>query len=359
MNRRNFFKTSALATAAISLSPSITFGKDEKATKDNHNIFDITFTHDIQTQGKVTRIWLPLPLNAPYQSIMSTIENSGNYDEIYQSDFDIPTLYAKFSSPKPTLQTKFTILTSDRKTDFSKVKFNENEKLNDKVKKYLKPTTSIQINGIVKQKTDEITKNINGDLEKARAIFNWTAKNMTRDESVIGCGLGDAKMILESGKLSGKCTDISSVFVALCRAAGIPAREIFGIRVGKSKFSKAMGSGDGKMATITKAQHCRAEFYLKGYGWIPCDPGDVAKVKLAENLTNDDEKIVKLREYLFGNWEMCWIGFNTGRDFILKPKPYEKPLNNFAYPYCEVDDNVLNYYDPKSFAYEYKTITIK
>ena len=65
--------------------------------------------------------------------------------------------------------------------------------------------------------------------------------NMSRDNSVMGCGVGDAKAILTSGKLYGKCTDINSVFVALLRAANIPAREIFGIRVGSSRFSKAIG----------------------------------------------------------------------------------------------------------------------
>ena len=58
---------------------------------------------------------------------------------------------------------------------------------------------------------------------------------MTRDESVIGCGVGDAKALLESGKLYGKCTDISSVFVALCRGVGIHAA-VFGIRVGEESL---------------------------------------------------------------------------------------------------------------------------
>lgn len=359
MKRRDFFKTGALVAGATML-PSVSFAntKEESVPK-SHNIYDVTLKHDIKEVGKVTKLWLPLPLNADYQSIISPIKNSGNYDEIYQSDFDIPTLFASFSKENPTITTNFQIATLDRTTDFSKVNFDENEKLSPEVAKFLEPTRSIQTDGVVKAKADEIVKGINGDLEKARAIYNWTANNMTRDESVIGCGLGDAKAILESGKLYGKCTDISSVFVALTRAAGIPAREIFGIRVGKSRFSKAMGSGDGKSATISGSQHCRAEFYIKGYGWIPCDPGDVTKFRLAEKLTNEDEAVIKIREYLFGSWEMCWIGYNMGRDFILKPEPFEKPLNNFGYPYAEVDNNVLNYYDPKGFAYEYKSLTLK
>ena len=61
---------------------------------------------------------------------------------------------------------------------------------------------------------------------------------------------------------------------------------------------------------------------------------------------------------LFGNWEMCWIAYNWGHDFALKPMPYEHPLNNFGYPYAEVDDNVQDYYSAKEFAYDYKSVEI-
>jgi transglutaminase-like putative cysteine protease len=32
----------------------------------------------------------------------------------------------------------------------------------------------------------------------------------------------------------------------------------------------------------SKAQHCRAEVYLVGYGWVPVDPADVRKAALDE-----------------------------------------------------------------------------
>ena len=261
---------------------------------------------------------------------------------------------------KPTLSVKFRVETFERNTDFSKVKFNPNKKLSPETEFYLKPTQHIPNDGIVKQKADEITKGIKGDLERAKAIYTWVANTMQRDNSILGCGTGDVKAILESGKLVGKCTDINSVFVGLCRAVGIPAREIFGIRVGQSRFSNEMGKADEKgLAAISGGQHCRAEFYLKGHGWIPVDPADVAKVRLGEKLSNDDSKLAKVREFLFGNWEMCWIGFNDARDFVLSPKPAEFPLNNFGYPYGEVDDNVLNYYSPKDFSYDYKSQEVK
>ena len=79
--------------------------------------------------------------------------------------------------------------------------------------------------------------------------------------------------MLETGDLGGKCADINSLYVGLARAAGLPARDFFGIRVADSAVSKSLGrSGD-----ITKSQHCRAEVFIDGIGWLRVDPADVRK----------------------------------------------------------------------------------
>ena len=118
-------------------------------------------------------------------------------------------------------------------------------------------------------------------LEKARAIYDWTCENTYRDPDTRGCGKGDVCALLK--KPGGKCTDISSVFVALARAAGVPAREIFGIRLGKKAEED-----------ITGWQHCWAEFYLPGYGWVPADPADVRKAMLVEKLKPEDKRTNEL-----------------------------------------------------------------
>ena len=322
--------------------------------------FSLKLNHEIASNGAEVRLWLPLVLKTPYQYPISMYELSSNATKQFVCGELIPTYYAEFSSLEKSayFRLNFEVQIRERNTDFNKVNFNENERLRPDAEEFLKSSAQ---SGIVKQKSDEIAGGIKGDLEKARAIYEWVAKNMSRDNGVVACGSGDAEAILSSDKLSGKCADINSVFVELCRASGIAARAMFGIRTGAAKkFSPEMGvMGSGNVLEISCAQHCRAEFYLKGHGWIPVDPADVAKVRLGEKLSNDDGKLVKIREYLFGNWEMCWIGFNDARDFVLSPKPAEFPLNNFGYPYGEVDDNVLNYYSPKDFSYDYKSQEVK
>jgi hypothetical protein len=93
---------------------------------------------------------------------------------------------------------------------------------------------------------------------------------------------------------NGKCADLNALYVGLARAAGLPARDVYGVRVADSKFGyKSLGkSGD-----ISKAQHCRAEVWLADFGWLPVDPADVRKVVLEEKpgLTLKDEVVVAAR----------------------------------------------------------------
>ena len=316
--------------------------------------FSLKLNHEIASNGAEVRLWLPLVLKTPYQYPISVYELSSNATKQFVCGELIPTYYAEFSSLEKSayFRLNFEVQIRERNTDFGKVNFNENEPLRPGVAEFLKPSAR---SGIVKQKSDEIAGGIKGDLEKARAIYEWVAKNMSRDNGVVACGIGDAEAILSSGKLSGKCADINSVFVELCRASGIAARAMFGIRTGTAKkFSPEMGvMGSGNVLEISGAQHCRAEFYLKGYGWIPVDPADVAKVRLGESLSGDDSKLARVREYLFGNWEPCWIGFNYARGVILNPRPTHIPLDKFSHPYCEVGSVPKDPYSPNSFGYEY------
>ena len=109
------------------------------------------------------------------------------------------------------------------------------------------------------------------------------------------------------------CRPQRALFVGLARSVGLPARDVYGIRVVPSQFGfKALGAGS---ENVTKAQHCRAEVWLPGSGWTPVDPADVRKVVLEEppgNLAMSDPKVLAARKALFGSWEGNWVAFNDG-----------------------------------------------
>ena len=218
--------------------------------------------------------------------------------------------------------------------------------------RYLAPTTYIPTDGIVKETADKITAGATNDLEKARRIYAWVVENTYRKPTTRGCGLGNITFLLETGDLGGKCADINGLMVGLARASGIPARDLYGIRVAPSRFGyKSLGANS---STITKAQHCRAEVYLADYGWVPIDPADVRKVMLEEppgNLPPDNPKVVDARETLFGAWEGNYVAFNDAADVAL-PGSNGKPVPFLMYPQAEVDGERLDSLDAATFVYE-------
>lgn len=320
-------------------------------------VFYVKNSYNLKSENPklLTKLWVPLPLDSTYQEV-SDFKFNSNATHVSITDtnsYKAKTLYAQWSEGgEKTLEITYTITTHERTTDFSKA--TSSAKYPRDVLRFLKPTEHIPTTGKVQELALKITAESKTPLEKAKAIYLWVTENMYRDNDVVGCGVGDAGKAIENNIMGGKCTDISSVFVALLRSVGVPAREVFGIRLGSSRYSKACGSSDDAgSAKITGAEHCRGEFYIVGIGWVPCDPADVAKVILTEKMTLNDPLVKEVRAYFFGNWEMNWMGFNVARDFILSPTPSQKPLNMFGYPYGEVEDEVLDYYAPASFSYGY------
>jgi transglutaminase-like putative cysteine protease len=198
----------------------------------------------------------------------------------------------------------------------------------------------------------EITSGAKTDLEKARAIYEWIVENTFRNPKTRGCGLGDIRFMLESKDLSGKCADLNALYVGLARAAGLPARDVYGIRVAKSELGyKSLGTASGN---ITKAQHCRAEVYIGGCGWVPVDPADVRKVVLEEppgNRTLHDEMVERARARLFGSWEMNWMAYNFAHDVAL-PGSTGSPVGFLMYPQAETSEGRLDSLNPEHFRYE-------
>jgi transglutaminase-like putative cysteine protease len=222
------------------------------------------------------------------------------------------------------------------------------------LQRYLHSTEYMPTDGAVKDLSSSIVKGKRTDVEKARAVYEWIVENTYRDPKTKGCGNGDIKFMVENKLYSGKCADLNALFVTLLRAEGVPARDVYGIRVADSQLgSKSLG----KAGDITKAQHCRAEFYSTSHGWVPVDPADVRKVILEEQggKAIDDPMVVAARKRLFGSWEMNWVGLNYASDVAL-PGSSRAPIAFLMYPQSETAEGRLDSLDADHFKY---TITSK
>lgn len=99
----------------------------------------------------------------------------------------------------------------------------------------------------------------------AKAAYDYVIDNTAYELSATWT----AKECLTQGK--GECGQYAALFVAICRAGGIPARPV-----------------TGAWCKATNSWHCWAEFKLPDGGWIPVDP----------TIGQQDEN---KRTYYFGN----------------------------------------------------------
>ena len=215
----------------------------------------------------------------------------------------------------------------------------------------LMPTELLPTDGIVKETAETIVRGKQGDVARARAIYDWVVENTFRNAKTLDCGIGDITTMIRTGNLSGKCADLNALFVGLARSVGLPARDVYGIRVAPSEFGfKALGTGS---EVVSKAQHCRAEVWLTGSGWTPVDPADVRKVVLEEppaNLAMTDPRVVAARRALFGSWEGNWLAYNVAHDVKL-PGSTEAAVPFLMYPQAEARSSFLDSLDPETFRY--------
>ncbi|MDE3196020.1 MAG: transglutaminase domain-containing protein [Acidobacteriota bacterium] len=343
MTRRDFLRFSA-ATAPL--------GVLNGETSNERTVEIRTHVEVLDPKGTV-KVWLPALLTEPtpfQRAVSHTFEAPGGKARLLLPTADAPGMVAAEFPPgiKPQITLTSRAVTRDYRVDLSHPGSVGREALS----RYLRPTRLIPTDGLVKATSVRITKGAGTDREKARAIYEWIVENTFRDPKTLGCGRGDIRFMLESGNLSGKCADLNALFVGLARAAGLPARDVYGIRAAKSRLeAKSLGITS---ADITKAQHCRAEVWLSGFGWVPVDPADVRKVILEEppgGRTLNDPIVARMRARLFGSWEMNWVAYNFAHDVVL-PGSNESPIGFLMYPQAETAEGRLDCLNPATFRYE-------
>ena len=298
--------------------------------KDRSGEVELVVTIAAPDDSKDVRVWIPYPVSDKVQDI-SNVRIKGNFTQsgVYgEKETGNLALYAEWTTPTKdrTITLTFDAAASELvRKDFPAVE----PAIPAEIGEYLKSTVFIPTDGKVREIALSITNDKQKISEKARAVYQWVVENTKRDPDVQGCGTGEVEKVI--AKRGGKCADISSVFVSVARAAGVPAREVFGLRLGK-KDEEDMTSG----------HHCWAEFYVPGYGWVPADPADVRKIMLVNKL--DLKGAQEFVDYYFGAVEQYRIALaRGGRGYYLNPRQNGGPLNYFMYPYAEVNGEPLEW----------------
>ncbi len=360
MNRRDLLRS------AGALSAGVVFRGAEglRAGDETHagwRTFEVTTRVEIVKPAGTVRLWLPTPLttDTPFQKTLGNHFNAeGGTARVVKEKADgLAILCVEFpDGGRPVVTLTSRVATKNYAVDLSLPgragPGHASKASRAELEHYRQATTLLPIDGVVKATASEITAGARTDIEKARAIYEWIVDNTFRNPKTRGCGIGDIRFMLESRDLGGKCADLNALYVGLARAAGLPARDVYGIRIAKSELGyKSLGTSS---EDITKAQHCRAEVHLENYGWVPVDPADVRKVVLEEppgNRPLDDMMVKQARKRLFGSWEMNWMAYNFAHDVAL-PESAGRPLGFLMYPQAETKEGRLDSLSADTFKYQ-------
>jgi transglutaminase-like putative cysteine protease len=315
--------------------------------------FEVTTRLAPATNGAPAQAWIPMPSHSDPDWIAPLGESlSGGVAAREVSVDGARMLHVTWEPGAPATPFEATVrfASRDRATDWGRRRAVQPLSAKERAT-YLAGSELAPVDGRVRSIADGITAGVQDDRGRAEAVYQWVVKNTWRDPAVAGCGKGDVVAMLESGRLGGKCADINRLFVALLRASGVPARELYGVRVAPSQFGyRSLGANS---EVVSKAQHCRAEAWLSGHGWVAMDPADVRKVMLEEvqgGLPLDDPRVAAVRGALFGGWESNWLPYNSAADLAL-PGAAGPKAAYLMYPQVEVAGVRLDCLSPDTAGY--------
>jgi transglutaminase-like putative cysteine protease len=285
------------------------------AQDSRHFTFHYGFTVKNLPAGKKVRIWIPAAQSDAYQEV-KVVAAKGDLPlkKTRESKFGNEIYFAETgSSAQPELhfEVEYDVVRHERvglspSPHVVTTALAAKEKQED-----LQPDALVPITGLPAELAVKVTEGKTQPLDKARAIYDYVFTTMKYDKTGTGWGHGDVLYACDAKK--GNCTDFHSLFIAMARSQGIPARFEIGFPLPPDKHSAEIAG-----------YHCWSDFYVDGKGWIPVDISEAWK---------HPEK----RDYFFGSHDVNRVQFSMGRDLRLSPAQDGKPLNYFVYPYVEVD----------------------
>ncbi len=286
--------TGALVSGAAN-QPGIVTGSDE---------FEFVYRVTLPELKGEARLWIPLAKSDAFQTVSNDEPSIPiKWEKIQDRDYgnDIIVLRPQAVDSGKTIELHYRVVRKEKAAYPA---------AGEDPARFLRPEKLVPANGTFKKLAETATVGKQGDLARARALYDSVLARMRYDKSGTGWGRGDAMYACDAK--TGNCTDFHSYFIALARSIGIPARFAIGATIPADK-------NEG----VIEGYHCWAEFFADGK-WVPVDISEAWKNPA-------------LAEYYFGHNPANRFEMAKGRDLIVDPAPATGPINFLVYPLLEID----------------------
>lgn len=247
----------------------------------------ITVKPDIVEKGRMIRCWMPFPQQFAAQGGVELLETNPPVKWINSPDYPMRSLY--FEQPsrgaEPTAfeaRWRMDVLPRHYPIDPAKVTAPAPQ-----VAKALEAYTDehpphIVFTDEIRRMAEEIAGGETNPYLRAKKYYDWISENISYSYAREYSTLRNISMyVAENGY--GDCGQITLLFMALCRAGGIPAR---------------WESGWMLYPVLTNL-HDWCEIYIEPYGWIPVDANYGVDISRGFAFLSDEER-EELRNYYFG-----------------------------------------------------------
>ncbi|MFZ0390473.1 MAG: transglutaminase domain-containing protein, partial [Calditrichia bacterium] len=237
---------------------------DELYSLENPRNARVTLIHEVKAYGdgqiQQLDVYLAIPEKLPQQEILNIDFAPDNYQNV-QDRWDQPFAHFSYQDIPAGKVRQTRMIVETQISDIHYYIFPDRcgtlQDIPEEIRKtYTANGSKYQLEDeFIQKKAAEIVGDETNPYWMARKIFNYVGKTL---EYKLEGGWNVAPVVLQRG--TGSCSEYTFSFIALCRAAGLPARYVGSIVV------------RGDDASLDDVFHRWPEVYLPSYGWIPIDP---------------------------------------------------------------------------------------
>ena len=289
-------------------------------------------------RGAVVRAWLPFPQEYRQQREVRLLKSTPTHHSIAPNGTPHRSVYFEQTitdtKTPPRFEVEFEYLTSAWVPRLDRATVEPYDTSSELYRRYTaERLPHIALPPSVRRLATNIVGDEGNPLEKARLVFRWVSVNIP------WCAEMEYSIIpsLSTKGLAarrGDCGVQGLVFVALCRAAGVPARW-------QSGWQTQPGS---------ESMHDWSEVYIEPWGWLPADASHGAR----------DHADPRVRDFLCGHADpyRLIVNLDYARELTPTKTSFRSEPNDFQRGEIEIDGRNL-YFDEWTYEFEAKSEKIK